>query len=103
MRTPEVRALEPRAQLAWLAQNRRVGRVVTALAGGLRLLLLGGAGVAIPVIAPSRGALVWPPITLSLALAAITLWLVPRFVRRLRELSQPLPSWEDLAPQLAPR
>lgn len=101
LRQPAVRDLEPRAQLAWLAQNRSVGRVVTLVAGGLRLVLLGGAALVIPPIALSQGTFVWLPITVSVVLAGITAWLVPRFVRRLRELSQPLPSWEELEPRLA--
>lgn len=40
----------------------------------------------------------WWTVVVPLALAGVLAWLTPAFVRRVRELNQPLPSYEELCP-----
>ena len=98
---PDVRALTAEAQLEHLRIHRRVGRAVTAVSGGLRLALLGGAALVMAAMAQS-GALPiagWS-IAVWVALVVAVAWLTPSFGRRLRELGRPLPTWNEVADEI---
>lgn len=97
LRTAAAQGLDAQAQLRWLAQNRRVGLVVTSIAGGLRLVLLVGAAIAILALGTRGDVPIGVPIGIALALAAVVGWLAPKLARRVRELGRPLPSWEEIA------
>ncbi len=97
LRSPEVLALSPRAQLDYLVSNRRVGRGVTLFAGGLRLMFLTGALAAhVVMVLAGSTPFAWWALLVWLGLAGLLAWWVPAFVRRVRELSRPLPSFEEL-------
>jgi hypothetical protein len=97
LRSPDVLALPPRAQLDYLNSNRRVGRAVTIFAGGLRLALIAGAllthmGLVISGALPFAWwwSFVW------VVLAGVLAWLVPPFLRRVGSLSRRLPGYDEL-------
>jgi hypothetical protein len=97
LETPEVQRLSPAEQVAYLRSNRRVGAGVTAFAGGVRLLLLGGGAIAMIVYALGEllGGRVfgWLEITAAIAgngLLAWTVWMAIALTRRLKELREPL-------------
>ena len=97
MRSPDVLALAPRAQLDYLQSNRRIGAWVTLIAGGLRLALLAGALVAhLGLSATGLLPLGWWTVVVPLALAGVLVWLAPAFRSRVRELNRRLPSYDEL-------
>lgn len=97
LRSPEVLALEPPAQLAYLKQNRSVGFFVTLFGGGIRVLILAGAlvsfvGLALAGTIPFSW---WMP-PLWLALGAFVVWAVNGLLRSARALRAKLPDYEAL-------
>jgi hypothetical protein len=94
---PEVVVLTPEQQLTYLAHNRRVGFWVTAFAGGVRVMLLGGGVLAALYTAFfDRYADVLPFAAFGAVLALPTAWFVVLLFRRLRELKRPLPTYREL-------
>jgi hypothetical protein len=90
----EVRVLSLEEQLEHLAANRRVGYWVTLFAAGVRLLFLGGAAIAMLVLAVQEKSV---PLALgSAALLALTMWLGRPLPSRLRELGTTLPTRREL-------
>jgi hypothetical protein len=88
----DVKALPPAKQLAYLATNRRVGLWVTAFAGGVRVLLLGGGAVALLMMGEGElGATLG-----GSGLLIVTLWLTRALVRRLQALRRSLPSAAEI-------
>jgi hypothetical protein len=97
LRSADVLALEPRAQLEHIRTNRSVGRFVTRLAGGVRLTLIAGALVShVGLVASGELPFAWWSVLVWLGLFGLLAWLVPAFLRRTRELGQPLPTYEEL-------
>lgn len=93
----EVRALTPEAQLAYLKQNRSVGRFVVLFAGGVRVLVIAGGLFSILVLtATGRMPLGWwqPPV--CVAIAAFLTWAVLGLRRSFRDYSAKLPDYETL-------
>jgi hypothetical protein len=101
---PDARELPAQAQLKYLADNRRVGRFVTGLAGGVRLLLLaGGAFALVATMLDGETPLTWWSVAIALVLFGAAAWFAPPFFRRMRELNRRLPEWSELETQLIAR
>lgn len=97
LQRPEIRALAPAEQLAWLRRNRKVGLFVTGFAGGVRVLLLfGGAaaatglGIAGLTQPDARDGSAWLLLTFGVALWPLAIWLGTKLVRRVSELRRPI-------------
>lgn len=103
LRRSDVLALTPKAQLAYLQQNRSVGLFVTLFGGGVRLLLIAGAPVGL-VSVTLAGALPFswwmPPVWI--ALGALSVWAAAGVVSAARSLSVKLPSYDSLRAELEP-
>lgn len=94
---PDVVALAPEQQLAFLATNRRVGFYVTAIAGGLRVLLVAGGALAhVGLTLSGRVPFGWWSPIIWVALTILLAWLIPTFVRRVAARARPLPTWDEL-------
>jgi len=104
--SPDARQLSPKGQWEWLASNRKVGWWVTALAGGVRVVVLAGGGLAMALFAAGQlgdGA-GWPELAmlaLGLALVGLTIRMTLAWLRRLSDLRRPLPDLDELGIGLA--
>lgn len=98
LQSPAVSALAPRAQLDYLRANRRAGYFITLLAGGLRLVLLSGALLALAgLIVSGRFPLPgWVAIVICVANVGVVVWLARPLIARLNALKAPLPDFLEI-------
>ena len=93
----EVRALAPEAQLAYLKQNRSVGRFVVLFAGGVRVLVIAGGLLSI-LLLTALGELPfgwWQP-PVCVVITAFLTWAVLGLQRQFRAYGAKLPDYETL-------